>query len=467
MAKLGLRRYLGVVEIAGSNPVAPILIKKEKMNHSEPKEIGIGLIGLGTVGSGVVKTLQARASSIARETGVKLVLRRVCVRSLNKKRAVKVPKNILTARPETVIDDPQVEILIELAGGIHPAKEWIEKAFALKKHVVTANKALLAEKGKSVYLAARVHRRRLGFEASVCGGIPILRAIREGLASDNVTHFLGIVNGTCNYILTEMSQKGLSFSKSLSEAQQKGYAEANPALDVDGVDSAHKLAVLSRLAFQAEVDFKKIHVEGIRRITAADIAYAKELGYVIKLLVIGKKKEKRLELRVHPTLLPLDHPLSSVRGVYNAVYVHGDHTGDLLFYGRGAGMMPTASAVMSDVIEIAQDMTKGLDAMRSSWGNEPSAMKILPIGDLVSKYYLRFQVKDKPGVLGSIAKILGDNKISILSVHQKDSLGSRSVPVVILTYEAKESDIRRALQKIDSSPDTQEKTQLIRVEALI
>ncbi len=447
------------------------------MNNSKPKEIGVGLIGLGTVGSGVVKILKTQGAKIAASTGVRLVLRRVCVRRIAKKRAMPVSKKILTIRANAVVEDPSVEILIELAGGIHPAKEWIEKAFLLKKHVVTANKALLAEKGKSIFHAARLHRRRLGFEASVCGGIPILRAIREGLVSDNVTHFLGIVNGTCNYILSQMSQKGLSFDRALLDAQAKGYAESDPALDIDGVDSAHKLAVLARLAFQAEVDFKKISVEGIRLIGAADIAYASELGYVIKLLVIGKKNKDGLELRVHPTLLPLDHPLATVRGVYNAVYVHAEQTGDLLFYGRGAGMMPTASAVMSDVIEIAQDMTKGLDSVKSDHSMIPTAKRILPIGDMVSKYYLRFQVADKPGVLGAIAKILGENQISILSVHQKEFHGAsaplnaqrssadrRSVPVVILTYEAKESHVHQALKKIDIRPDVREKTQVIRVE---
>ena len=433
------------------------------MQH-KPKEIGLGLIGLGTVGSGVVKILKSQARRIASQTGVKLVLRRVAVRSASKKRLAKVPRSILTTRPMSVVEDPSVEILVELAGGVRPAKQWIERAFTLKKHVVTANKALLAEQGKSVFASARKHRRRLGFEASVCGGIPILRAIREGLASDNVTQVMGIVNGTCNYILSAMSQRPVDFAQALKEAQTKGYAEADPRLDVEGIDSAHKLAVLSRLAFGAELDFKQIPVEGIRGITASDIAYAKELGFVLKLLVIGKKKSNGLELRVHPTLLPLDHPLASVRGVYNAVYVHGQQSADQLFYGRGAGQMPTACAVMSDVIEIAQDMTKGLDAMRSAWGAEPKPMRVLPMDELVSQYYLRFQVADKPGVLGSIAKTLGANGISILSVHQKDSHDAHSVPVVILTYAAHEKNVRRALVQIDARKDVREKTQVIRVE---
>ncbi len=433
------------------------------MEH-KAKEIGIGLIGLGTVGSGVVKLLKRQAKRIAAQAGVKLVLRRVAVRSSSKKRGVVVPRVLLTTRPRAVVEDPSVEILVELAGGVHPAQEWIERAFELKKHVVTANKALLAEKGKSVFASARRNRRRLGFEASVCGGIPIIRAIREGLVADDVDQILGIVNGTCNYILSAMSQRGVDFASALKEAQAHGYAEADPRLDVEGIDSAHKLAVLSRLAFDAEVDFKRISIEGIRRITASDIAYAKELGYVLKLLVIGKKKARGLELRVHPTLLPLDHPLASVRGVYNAVYVHSRQSGDLLFYGRGAGQMPTATAVLSDVIEIAQDMTKGLDAVRSTVSEEPAPARILPMDELVSQYYLRFQVADKPGVLGSIAKTLGANGISILSVHQKESHDERSVPVVILTYAARERDVRRALSRIDARGDVREKTQLIRVE---
>ena len=307
------------------------------MNSNKKKTIGIGLLGLGTVGSGVVKILNARAKAIEQKTGLRLELKKVAVKSLAKKRAVYVSRKFLTNRPEKVAQDPSVDIFVELAGGIQPAKSVILKALSKGKHVVTANKALLAEHGEEIFAAAKKNSRRVRYEASVCGGIPIIQSVREGLASDSVSHFLGIVNGTCNFILTLMSKEGKNFSAALKEAQLRGYAEKNPKLDIQGIDSAHKLAVLARLAFRAEIPFKDISVEGIQSLAAADIQYAKELGYVIKLLAIGKKLPEGLELRVHPTMLPLDHPLASVQGVYNAVFVHADQAGDLLFYGREIG----------------------------------------------------------------------------------------------------------------------------------
>jgi homoserine dehydrogenase len=331
------------------------------------------------------------------------------------------------------------------------------------KQVVTANKALLAEQGEAVYRQAAHYSRQVGIEASVCGGIPIVQAMREGLASNNVTHFLGIVNGTCNYILSSMSQRGVGFAQALKEAQAKGYAEANPALDVDGVDSAHKLAILARLAFRSDIDFKRIPTEGIRHLSAADIAYAAELGYVIKLLAIGKKMKGGVELRVHPTLLPLDHPLATVRGVYNAVFVQSDQAGDQLFYGRGAGQLPTASAVMSDIIDISKKIATH-SAYRSAEAKRFRRLKVLPVERSVSRYYLRFQAADKPGVLGRIAQTLGDNGISILSVHQKESHNPGSAPVVILTYAASEKSIRKALRAIDARGEIRERTRVIRVE---
>jgi len=426
---------------------------------SNAKVVNLGLIGLGTVGSGVAKILQEESASIEKRTGVKLVLRRVCVKSLSKKRAVRVSKSLLTTDYEKVVKDPSIDIVVELIGGLKPAGRILRQAFEEGKHVVTANKALLAEDGAGIFQAAAKAKRRIGIEASVCGGIPIIKSIREGLVSNTITHFMGIVNGTCNYILTGMSQRSLDFSAALKEAQDKGYAEANPGLDIDGVDSAHKLAVLARLAFGADVPFGSIQMEGIRDLTADEIAFAYELGYVIKLLAIGKKTEKGLELRVSPTMLPFGHPLSNVWGVYNAVFVHGDQAGDLLFYGRGAGMMPTASAVVSDILDIAK---------REGPPSEPESaavkMPALPVGDIVSRYYLRFQVFDRPGVLGKIAQTLGKNDISILSVHQKESRDSKSVPVIILTYEARERNLRRALKEIDAMKETSKKTVVLRVE---
>ena len=425
------------------------------------KVVNVGLVGLGTVGTGVVRILRAQGGEIGKKTGIRMVLKRVGVKSLSKKRQLAIPKTLLTQNPNDLAKDPTIDILVELIGGIHPAREIIAKAFASGKHVVTANKALLAEEGAFVFREAVRHSRRLGFEASVCGGIPIIKSLQEGLVSNSITHFLGIVNGTCNFILTRMSEEKMSFRAALKEAQSKGYAEKDPRLDVEGIDSAHKLAILARLAFRAEVPFKKISVEGIQSLEAADIEYARELGYRVKLLAIGKKLKEGLELRVHPTMLPLEHPLSNVGGVYNAVFVHGDQTGDLLFYGQGAGMMPTASAVVSDILDIGKQL---FNPLHPATLDTSAAYKILPIQRIVSKYYLRFQVEDRPGVLGRIARTLGRHDISILSVHQKESHDPSSVPVIILTYEACEENLRSALKEIDAEKAVSQRTRVLRVE---
>lgn len=434
------------------------------MKRSSPiKTIYLGILGFGTVGSGVVQILKSRSEAIEKKTGLRLVVRKICVKNPAKKRKVGVARGILTTRPSDLWKDPVIDIVVELVGGVHPAKETILESFRHGKHVVTANKALLAEQGKIIFHEAARHHKKLGIEASVCGGIPIIKSFTEGLASNKISHFLGIVNGTCNYILSAMSKGSQDFNEALAVAQKKGYAESDPALDIDGIDSAHKLAVLARLAFGAELKFSSIHVEGIRKLSAVDVAYAKELGYVVKLLAIAKHFKEGLELRVHPTMLPLDHPLSNVQGVYNAVFVHADQAGDLLFYGRGAGMFPTASAVVSDVIDIAKKIAQEAD-VEAQVSRSLSIQKVLPIENIVSKYYLRFQVADKPGVLGRIAQSLGKHGISILSVHQKEPLSARSVPVVILTYEAQEKNLRSALSEIDRSKDVREKTVMMRVE---
>ncbi len=434
------------------------------MRNSQSNVIGIGLLGLGTVGTGVFKMLKTQADAIERKTGIRLELRRVCVKSLKKKRSVSVPRALLTRNAEELVHDPSIDILVELIGGIHPAKDIIEHAFRHGKHVVTANKALLAEESDFIFAQAAKHSKMLGIEASVCGGIPIIKSLEEGLAANDISRFLGIVNGTCNYILTAMSgENGPSFDAALKEATEKGYAEKNPSLDIDGVDSAHKLAILARLAFHSAIPYKEISVEGIRGLAQADIQNARKLGYSVKLLAVGKKHPSGLELRVHPTLLPLEHPLSSVRGVYNAVFVHADQAGDLLFYGKGAGMDPTASAVMSDII----DGAKKIVSERPDFSADLSALRhlrVLPIEQSVSKYYLRFQVADRPGVLGLIARTLGKHGISILSVHQTDSHKQHSVPVVILTYEAPEKNIRAALREIRAKKGLSRKTVLMRVE---
>ncbi|MCG3176090.1 MAG: Homoserine dehydrogenase [Candidatus Omnitrophica bacterium] len=425
--------------------------------------MGIALIGCGTVGTGVVRILQSEIAAIQAKTGIRLELKAVCVRNPRKKRAVRLPARLLTTDPHAILRDPSIDIVVELIGGIAPARDLILEAFRHGKHVVTANKALLAEAATAIYGEAAKHRRLLGIEASVCGGIPIIRSLREGLTSNNISHFMGIVNGTCNYILSAMSRQNSDFTDALADAQSMGYAEQDPSLDIDGIDSAHKLAVLARLAFRSEVPFDRIPVEGIRSLSAVDMQYASELGYAIKLLAIGKRDGKGLDLRVHPTLLPKDHPLSNVHGVYNAVFMHGDHTGDLLFYGKGAGMLPTASAVMSDIIAIAKAVAA------QSWTMEPAPedlpkLPVLPADRIASRYYLRFQVADRPGVLGNIARTLGQHDISILSVQQKGTHGGRSVPVIILTYTAREADLRAALRQIDRRPDVRQRTVVLRVD---
>ncbi len=429
---------------------------------SVPKTVNIGLLGLGTVGQGVVNILRQHSRSIEERTGVRLVIKRIAVRSLSKKRSVRVPANILTDDARSVVEDPSVDVVVELIGGIHPAKELIEKALERGKNVVTANKALLAEHGDGIFRKAEARSRRIGFEASVCAGIPIISSLKDGLASNDISHFFGIVNGTCNYILSAMHQDSASFDKTLKEAQEKGYAEQDPSFDIDGIDSKHKLAILARLAFRTAIPLKAIYTEGIRSLSIADVDYAKELGYSIKLLAIAKKTSKGLELRVHPTMIPQDHLLSGVRGVYNAVFIHGDQAGDLLFYGKGAGMFPTASAVMSDIMDIAKNLSGG--AARTPDLHLSGMAKVLPIDDIFSKYYLRFQVEDKPGMLGWIAQTLGKHNISILTVHQKEAKKTKSVPVLIMTYDALEADVRKALREIDAKKVVREKTVVIRVE---
>jgi len=435
-------------------------------------DVRIGLLGLGTVGAGVVKILQTRREMLEERAGARLTLAAVADTDLTRAREGLDLKNLpLTGDAAHVLADTSIHVVIELVGGLEPARTFISRALAARKHVVTANKALLAHHGAELYEEARRSGVALGFEAAVAGGIPLIRAVKDGLVANRVLSLAGIVNGTCNYILSKMTDEGLDFSLVLKEAQAHGYAEADPTLDIEGMDSAHKLQILVALAFRTFVDLKHIHTEGITRVTAQDIDYARELGYRIKLLAIAKAtgpagaSSAGVEVRVHPTMIPAASPLAAVSGVFNGIFLTGDAVGDLMFYGRGAGQMPTASAVLSDVVEIARRIAHGIPSLPLELPSiGPTALPLTPMEAIRCCYYLRVTAQDRPGVLSRVAGILGDNDISISNVIQKGRGTREAVPVVMLTHEARERDMRAALAKIDRLHDVAAATTMIRVE---
>ena len=430
------------------------------------KEIRIGLLGLGTVGSGVVKILQAQGRELEERAGCRLTLHCIADPDLTRPREG-LDLTVLPLAPDAVrvLGDPAIQIVVELVGGLEPARSFILKAIQAGKHVVTANKALLAHHGGELFEEARARGVMLGFEAAVAGGIPLIRAVKDGLVANRILAVFGIVNGTSNYILTKMTDEGREFASVLKEAQAKGYAEADPTLDVEGLDSAHKLQILAILAFRTGVDLKEIHTEGITMVTPQDIAYAAELGYRIKLLAIAKASDGGLEVRVHPTMIPASSPLAAVSGVFNAVFITGDAVGDLMFYGRGAGQMPTASAVWSDIVEIARRLAHGLLALPLDLpAVSARSLPLRPMEEIRSAYYLRVMAMDRPGVLSQVAGVLGQHDISIASVIQKGRAAVEAVPVVMMTHEARERDMRQALAAIDRLPVVAGPTMMIRVE---
>ncbi|HET9924543.1 MAG TPA: homoserine dehydrogenase [Methylomirabilota bacterium] len=430
-------------------------------------EIKIALLGLGTVGCGVVKVLRSHGAEMSERAGCGLVLERVADADLTRPRdGINLASLPLVGDAGQAIDDPSVQIVIELIGGLEPARTFILKALAAGKHVVTANKALLAHHGPELFEEARRNRVMLGFEAAVAGGIPLIRAVKDGLAANRIVSAFGIVNGTCNYILSKMTDEGRDFGEVLKEAQAHGYAEADPTLDIEGLDSAHKLQILATLAFRTAVDLKDIYTEGITGVTQQDVVNATELGYCIKLLAIAKASEGALEVRVHPTMIPATSPLAAVSGVFNAVFITGDNVGNLMFYGRGAGQLPTASAVWSDTLEIARRVAHGIPALDTdlpSIGRNPLPLR--PVDEIRSAYYLRVMAMDRPGVLAQVAGILGRHDISLVSVLQKERARNEAVPVVMMTHEARERDMRAALAAIDKLPVVAARTTMIRVEA--
>ena len=438
-----------------------------KYFERQMKPIQIGLIGFGTVGTGVVRLLTEQRELLARRLGSPLILKKVADLDLDRPRPVALPADVLTTRAEDILDDPEIDIVVELIGGTTAARDYVMGAIARGKHVVTANKALLAHHGNDLLAAAAAQRVEVAFEASVCGGIPIILALRQGLAANRVQELFGILNGTANYILTQMTQSGASYAQALAEAQAQGFAEADPTLDVEGIDTAHKLAILMSLAYGSQLDLESIAVEGISRLNPLDLQFAGEFGYCLKLLAITRDDGHRVEARVHPTLVPRTHMLANVGGAMNAVYLTGDAVGPILLYGQGAGMMPTASAVVSDLIDLARNLNCGVPGRVPAlgWESALSTRRLIkPINDLVTNYYLRFSALDRPGVLSQVSGILGKHNISIAAVIQKGRELAGTVPIVMITHEAREADARQAMAEIDRLPIVSPPTVFYRIE---
>ena len=428
--------------------------------------INVGIIGFGTVGSGTAKILLNNARLLQDRSGIEFNLKRIADLDITRDRGITIPKGILTTNAEDILNDGDIDIVVELMGGIRPAKDFIIKAIKNKKHVVTANKALIATEGNDILSEAQQNGVSVGFEASVAGGIPIIKVIREGLVANNIVAVYGIINGTSNYILTKMTDEKVDFSVALKEAQRLGYAEADPTFDIEGIDTAHKLTILSSLAYGIPFMFDDVYKEGITKITAQDIEFAIELGYKVKLLAILKALDGEIEMRVHPTMVPNEYLISKVDGVFNAIYVEGDAVGSTLYYGRGAGDMPTGSAVVADIVDIGKIIIRSQtpDTTVINQNRAVKNFKIKDIKDIESKYYFRFSALDKPGVLSKISGILGNYNISIASVIQKGRRIGGAVPVVVLTYKAKERDVLQAVKEIDELQVVSEKTVFIRVE---
>lgn len=428
------------------------------------EKINVGIIGFGNVGSGVIKILRSRKSFLSEKIGLEIKIKKICDKDIYSKRKIPVDKNLITQDVKEIINDPNIDVVVELIGGIHPAKEYISEALKNGKNVITANKALLAESGKELFALALDRGKNIYFEASVGAGIPIIKSLREGLVANRFTNIFGIVNGTSNYILSQMSNKNCSFSDALAEAKARGFAEKDPTLDIEGIDSAHKLILLVYICFGRLVSLEDVFIEGVSRISLADINYAKELGFQIKLLAIAKKVSDELELRVHPTLIPKTHLLSSVNGIFNAIYVSSDLAGNLLFYGPGAGQLSAASAVVSDLVDLTHDIKAGLFRPTLNVIIDSSIRKLRKIEEIESRYYIRFTAVDKPGVLSKISGILAKFRISIASVTQKERRKEKVVPIMMIIHEAKEKYLRQALEAIDRLDVIKEKSVAIRME---
>jgi homoserine dehydrogenase len=434
------------------------------------KPVTIGLLGLGTVGGGTVKVLKRNATEITRRAGREIRIGVASARDLERPRICDTTGIRLTADPYDIVTDPDVDIVVELIGGLEPAKDLVLKALDAGKHVVTANKMLIALHGNEVFAKASEKGLMVAFEAAVAGGIPIIKALREGLSGNKVEWLAGIINGTCNFILTEMRDKGRDFRDVLKEAQERGYAEADPTFDVEGIDAAHKLTILASIAFGIPLQFDKVYTEGITGISAADVAYAEALGYRIKLLGIARRAADGIELRVHPTLIPERRLIANVNGVMNAVVVKGDAVGPTLYYGAGAGAEPTASAVVADIIDVVRALTSDPENRVPHLAFQPSAIAdipVLPMEDVETAYYLRLSAEDKPGVLADVTRILAGHGISIEAILQKElPAGEHYLPIIMLTHKVRERDLNAAIRQIEALPTINGPLKRIRMEPL-
>jgi homoserine dehydrogenase len=431
------------------------------------KNINIGLIGLGNIGSGVVKLLQQNEDIITKKLGARLVLKKIADIDITSPRAVKIGRNLLTTDAREIINHKDISLVIELMGGYEPARTFVMEAIYQGKHIVTANKALLATHGNEIFRAAWKKCIDIGFEASVGGTIPIIKTLKESLVANRINSIFGIMNGTSNFILSKMTDEGKMFDVVLKEAQELGFAEANPAFDIEGIDTAHKLAITLSLAYGKRVNLNDIYREGITNISQEDITFAKELGLRIKLLAIAILRDGVVESRIHPTMIPSSHLLANVNQNYNAFHFVGDASGPVFLYGQGSGMMPTASAVLSDVVDIARNILKGISGrvpLRSANESAMEDIQLMPIDKIETKYYFRFSAVDRPGILSKISGILGENDISIATVIQKARKEDSAVPIVMTTYKAREKNVRQALKKIDKLDIVLDKTILVRIE---
>lgn len=421
--------------------------------------INVALLGLGTIGSGVYELMTSRSAEIEHKTGIPIRISKILEKDLTRAKAMGIFVDMIASGIDEILDDPDISIVIELIGGIEPAREWILKAIDSGKMVVTANKELLAKHGEEIFNASSEKKVEVLFEASVGGGIPLIRPLKESLAVNHFSRITGIVNGTTNYILTKMSEKLTSFDEALSEAQRLGYAEANPEADVEGFDAASKIAILSCIAFHSRVSSDQVYTEGISRIQPRDIVYADEMGYVVKLLAIGEELESGISARVHPAMIKKNHPLASVKDEFNAILVEGDAVGEVMFYGAGAGKMPTASAVIGDVMEASRCLISGRKMKIGCTCYEEKP--ILPVENLKSKFYLLLRAADKPGVLAQVAKVFGENGVSLESVLQK--FRGEVADIVFITHEVEERYFFKALTEIDGLDVVEEECNYIRV----